>query len=79
MKTTLIGNIVKITPHSTVVAVERTKIHPIYSKRFTVTKKFHAENPQNIGETGTRVVIGEIKPMSKTKYWQVIKLAKKES
>jgi len=75
MKTTLIGNIVKITPHSTVVAVERTKIHPIYSKRFTVTKKFHTDNPQSIGEVGSQVMIGEIKPMSKTKHWQVIKLA----
>jgi small subunit ribosomal protein S17 len=57
------------------VLVERFKIHPVYKKRMKTKKKFHAHDELGV-KVGDRVIIGEIKPISKTKSWQILEVVK---
>ena len=54
-----------------VVAVERIKRHPLYRKRYTVTKKFLAHDEDNSTKVGEQVQIKEVSPKSRRKRWQV--------
>ncbi len=56
-----------------VVLVTRVKIHPKYGKRYKVSKKFHVHDPKNQYKVGEIVEFKEIRPISKTKKWIVIK------
>jgi len=58
------------------VVVVRLKVHPIYKKRMKMKKKFHAHNELGV-KVGDRVIIGETKPMSKTKNWRILEVVKK--
>lgn len=74
MKRRLVGKIVSNKMDKTVVvAVERAKTHPIYKKKFKVTKKYkaHAENAKEI-PLGSKVIIEETRPISKEKRWRVV-------
>jgi small subunit ribosomal protein S17 len=55
-----------------VVAVNTLKAHPKYLKRYLVTKKYKAHDPENRFKVGDKVKIQETKPMSKGKKWIVI-------
>ncbi len=55
-----------------VVAVNTLKAHPKYLKRYLVTKKYKAHDPENKFKIGDKVRIQETKPMSKGKKWEVI-------
>lgn len=55
-----------------VVRVDRTVVHPKYLKRFTVSKKYKAHDPENAYTEGDLVTIEEIRPLSKTKTWRVV-------
>ncbi len=55
-----------------VVRVDRMKAHPIYGKRYRVSKKFHAHNENNQFAEGDTVVMEETRPMSKTKRWRIV-------
>lgn len=55
-----------------VVSVDRTVVHSKYLKRFTVNKRYKAHDPENASKTGDKVVIEEMRPMSKTKRWRVV-------
>lgn len=74
MKRTLKGKVVSAKMEKTiVVAVSDRKEHPIYRKKYTVTKKFMAQN-----EIGAKpddfVIIEETKPISKNKSWKAKKI-----
>lgn len=56
-----------------VVEVVTIKAHPLYKKRYRVTKKYHAHNEKNEFKKGEKVLIQESRPFSKTKKWRVIK------
>lgn len=58
-----------------VVKVESVKVHPKYHKRYKVFKKFpaHVDTDAKEFAIGTKVVIEESKPYSKTVSWKVIK------
>lgn len=58
-----------------VVRVDRMKAHPIYGKRYRVSKKFHAHNEANQFAEGDIVVMEETRPMSKTKRWRIVSKA----
>lgn len=60
-----------------VVAVDRLKPHPLYKKTIRVTKKFHAHNENNDCKIGDVVRIGETRPLSKTKRWEVVEVVTK--
>ena len=57
-----------------VVAVERRTAHPVYGKRITQTKKFHAHDEENEAREGDTVRIQETRPLSKTKRWRVVEI-----
>ena len=54
-----------------VVVVERTKTHPMYHKRFTVSKRYKAHDAKNEYHVGDMVIIEAARPMSATKRWKV--------
>ena len=54
-----------------VVAVNTLKSHRKYLKKYLVTKKYKAHDPENKCKTGDKVKIVEIRPMSKGKKWAV--------
>jgi small subunit ribosomal protein S17 len=77
-KRTLIGRVVSDKMEKTVtVLVERRVKHPIYDKIIVRSKKYHAHNDDNQARAGDLVEIQEIRPVSKTKSWSVIKLLEK--
>lgn len=55
-----------------VVSVYTYKSHPIYKKRYRVTKKFYAHDENNVANIGDIVVIKEIRPLSKLKRWELV-------
>jgi len=55
-----------------VVTVHSYKTHPKYKKRFRVSKKFYAHDPEKKYKIGDEVVIYETRPLSKLKRWTVI-------
>lgn len=57
-----------------VVTVHTYENHPIYKKRYRVSKKFHVHNPDNKQfEVGDEVTFYETRPISKLKKWTLIK------
>ncbi len=56
------------------VLVERTLAHPLYGKRMSRTKKYHAHDENNEYQVGDVVRIMETRPLSKTKRWRVVEL-----
>jgi small subunit ribosomal protein S17 len=60
-----------------VVAVDYPKPHPLYRKIIRKTNKFHAHDETNQCQIGDVVRIGETRPISKTKCWEVIEIVKR--
>lgn len=60
-----------------VVSVSRLKTHPIYKKKYRVTKRYKAHDEKNEYKVGDRVLIAETRPLSKEKKWKVIKKLQK--
>lgn len=72
-KRTLHGKVVSDAMQKTVVvSVESIKEHPIYRKRYKVTKRYKAHDEKKEYKVGDKVVIEEIRPLSKDKKWKVI-------
>lgn len=59
-----------------IVEVTRIKVHPIYKKRLKIKKKFHAHDELGV-KINDNVIIGETRPISKTKKWKIIEVLKK--
>ncbi|MCS6840285.1 MAG: 30S ribosomal protein S17 [Roseiflexus sp.] len=59
-----------------VVAVDYLKPHPLYRKIVRRTKKFHAHDEKQC-QIGDIVRIGETRPLSKTKRWEVVEIIKR--
>tara|TARA_Y100001960_G_C13877502_1_gene449800 strand:+ start:217 stop:447 length:231 start_codon:yes stop_codon:yes gene_type:complete len=55
-----------------VVSVHTYKSHPIYKKRYRVTKKFYAHDENNTCSEGDIVTIKETRPLSKLKRWELL-------
>lgn len=71
------GKIIKASvPKMVTVLVERKKIHPLYQKALKASKKYLAHSDLVV-KIGDWVEIGETRPISKTKCWQIIKVLKK--
>lgn len=56
-----------------VVKVVRTKIHPLYKKRYKVSKNYKVHDGKNEYKVGDIVEFVECRPISKDKIWRVIK------
>lgn len=55
-----------------VVEVTRWEKHPRYLKYYKTTARFKAHDEKGEFQVGDKVVIQEIRPMSKEKRWRVI-------
>ena len=55
-----------------VVTVHTYKTHPKYKKRYRVSAKFYAHDPNNTCKEGDNVEIGETRPISKLKRWKIV-------
>lgn len=55
-----------------VAAVDTFKAHPKYLKRYVVTKKYKAHDPENRFRVGDKVKIRQSRPRSRGKKWEVI-------
>ncbi len=70
---TLAGVVVSDASDKTVVvAVTTVKSHPVYKKRYKVTKKYAAHDEKNLYKVGDSVQIKESRPVSRTKRWVVV-------
>jgi len=55
-----------------VVKVDRVKLHSKYHKRYTVSRNYKAHDEKNEYKAGDRVIIQEVRPLSKDKKWRVV-------
>lgn len=74
-KRVLVGRVVSDKMRKTVVvAIERRKLHPLYKKYITVTKKLKAHDEAASCGVGDLVRIIESRPISKDKSWRVLEI-----
>ena len=70
----MIGKVVSTrTPRMVIVSVTRIRRHPIYKKPVRKARRFAVHNESFDLTLGDRVEISQIKPMSKTKHFTVVK------
>ncbi|MCX6702852.1 MAG: 30S ribosomal protein S17 [Candidatus Wolfebacteria bacterium] len=77
MKRKLEGTVVSDKMQKTrVVAVTRLKKHPRYAKYYKVTAKFKAHDENNEYKIGDKVLMEEVRPLSKDKRWNILSKSK---
>lgn len=59
------------------VEVTRYSRHPLYGKRVKWTKKFQAHDEKNEAQIGDRVLIMTTRPISKNKYFRLVRILEK--
>jgi len=68
----MVGKVVSDKMDQTVVvAVEHTRVHPLYRRAMKRTSKFYAHDAKNECRDGDRVQIVASRPLSKLKRWRV--------
>lgn len=60
-----------------VVRVDRRVQHPLYKKVVLRSKKFHAHDEHNEAHVGDKVRIGETRPLSKMKRWELLEVVQR--
>ena len=61
------------------VLVTRRVKHPLYGKYLTRHTNIHVHDEKNSAAVGDEVTIGETRPISKTKFFELIEIRKKAS
>lgn len=56
-----------------VVSIDRVKAHPLYKKKYTISKKYKADDQENQYKVGDIVEIVSVKPISKDKKYKVLR------
>lgn len=59
---------------SATVLVERKVPHPLYGKYIRRSTKLHIHDENNECQEGDLVTVQECRPMSKTKFWTLVKV-----
>lgn len=59
------------------VVVNWTRPHPVYGKVIRGRTMFHVHDPNNESKVGDRVEIKQVRPISKTKTWQLVQILEK--
>lgn len=73
-----IGTVMKVSPLTARVRVDRMLRHPVYLKQYRSSASFLAHVPADIAVAeGDSVLIEEIRPISKRKAWQVLRVVAK--
>jgi small subunit ribosomal protein S17 len=74
-KRSLVGRVVSAKMKQTVtVLVERQVQHPLYGKYLTRSNKYHAHDESDSIHEGDMVEIIEVRPISRTKTWRVVRV-----
>lgn len=74
-KKTLVGKVVSDKSQKTIiVAVDTYVTHPLYGKRYKVTKKFATHDELEKAKVGDIVKIAETRPYSKTKTFRLVEI-----
>ncbi len=74
-KKVFIGEVVSNKMDKTiVVAIVFKKLHPLYKKYVTKTKKVKAHDEGNSANIGDRVKVVECRPLSKEKKWRLVEI-----
>ena len=60
-----------------VVQVTNRKLHRLYKKYVTRSKKYHAHDELNDAHIGDTVRICESRPLSKTKAWKLVEVVER--
>jgi small subunit ribosomal protein S17 len=60
-----------------VVSIGRKKLHKLYKKYITVTKKIKAHDEKNECSIGDIVKVVETRPLSKDKNWRLVEILEK--
>lgn len=60
------------------VEVRWSRRHPQYGKVIEGRTKYHIHDPNNESKLGDLVEIKEVRPISKTKDWQLVQVLEKE-
>ena len=55
-----------------VVQINQVKVHPIYKKRYRVSKKYKVQDEKGQAKIGDKVIFEECRPLSKDKKWRLI-------
>ena len=70
-----VGTVVSAKNDKTItVKIESYRKHPLYGKRVKYTKKIAAHDEQNIAKVGDVVEIMETRPLSKDKYFRLVRI-----
>ncbi len=59
------------------VLVKTTNTHPKYRKQYTTSKQYAVHDEKNDAHVGDVVVFCECRPLSKTKRWRLVRVAKR--
>lgn len=59
------------------ITVTSRETHPIYGKQYTVNRKYSAHDEKNEANEGDKVTISEVRPISKTKAFTLVKVLEK--
>ena len=59
------------------VKIVTDKVHPIYKKRYTSSKKYLAHDEKNEAKVGDKVEINEVRPISARKRFSLKKIVEK--
>lgn len=75
---TLTGVVVSDKNEKTIIVeVSTYSKHPLYGKRYKVTKKFASHDEKGLAKVGDIVRICETRPLSKTKYFRLLEIKEK--
>lgn len=74
---TFTGIVVSTAMQKTItVRVDSMKLNEKYQKKYRVSKKFHVHSEDDKVKVGDKVTFAETRPMSKTKRWKLVGIAK---
>lgn len=74
---TFTGTVVSSAMQKTItVRVDRMKLNEKYQKSYRVSKKYHVHDEEGKAKVGDMVTFAETRPMSKTKRWKLVGIAK---
>lgn len=60
-----------------VVTVATRKLHRLYKKYVTKTKKLKAHDEKNEARVGDKVRVAECRPISKEKHWKLVEIVER--
>ncbi len=78
MAKTIIGTVSSDKTDKTIVVTVRSrKMHPLYRKQYTVSRKYMAHDEQNEAQVGDKVSIVETRPLSARKRYTLDRIVEK--